>query len=381
MSYTYYRRYQPSRGVQKKPSHFGSFFSLVVFLVLLGLALRACVSVVSQLYSAKENEAILSLTQGSAEVLVWGHQDFTPASDAQIVLMGDEIKTAADGFASLKFMNGTQVLLGPSTHVYLADLDPTHDPALTLKLKQGRVFMQQVPDDKGEIRLKLQTDLFDVLSSKADYLLEFNSGREAIYVLDGEATLNYMDRGGIEEVLVDARTLGSGESSVFDSAKKQTFLSRADVVMTEPAGKEISLDALVQWGQTGSLSFLPVDANPAEELPAVSEEIEEETVVEEEAVSLQIRIVSPQSPFALDGSAIAIEGALVGEAERVTVSWSGSGVAYPLGLFEPGSTQFRYVADANYGNIQPGENKYTIIAYAKDGTASRPITVVINASY
>lgn len=372
MSYTYYRRYQPSRGVQKKPSHFGSFFSLVVFLVLLGLALRACVSVVSQLYSAKENEAILSLTQGSAEVLVWGHQDFTPASDAQIVLMGDEIKTAEDGFAALKFRNGTQVLLGPSTHVYLADLDPAHDPALTLKLKQGRLLMKQVPDDKGEIRLRLQTDLFDILSSKADYLLEFNSGREAIYVLDGEATLNYMDRGGIEEVLVDTRTLGSGEGSVFDSVKKQTFLSRADVVMTEPAGQEILLDTLVQWGQTGSLSFLPVDASPAEELPVASEE---------EELTLQIRIISPQSPFALDGSAIAIEGTLVGEAQRVTVSWSGSGVAYPLGLFEPGSAQFRYVADANYGNVQPGENRYTIIAYAKDGTPSKPVTVVINANY
>jgi len=379
MSYTYYRRYQPTRGVQKKPSHFGSFFSLVVFLVLLGLALRACISVASQFYTAQEDEAILSLSQGSAEVLVWGHDDFTPASDAQIILLGDEVKTGADGFAALKFMNGTEVLLGPSTHVLLADLDPSHDPAMTLQLKEGSVLMKQVPDDQGQTQLKLQTDLFDVLSLKADYLLEFTSTREALHVLAGEATVNYMDRSGSEEVLVDTRVLESQESSVFDPVKKQSFLSRADVVMTEPSNAAVAMQPLVQWAETGHLL---AENTPAQEVALVETEVEEKApAVADEEAALQVRILSPRSPFALQGSAIAIEGALTGEAERVTVSWSGTGTAYPLGLFEPGSSSFRYVADANYGNIQPGENRYTIIAYAKDGTASEPVTVVIQASY
>ena len=379
MSYTYYRRYQPTRGVQKKPSHFGSFFSLVTFLVLVGLALRACISVAGQFYSAKEDEAILSLSQGSAEVLVWGHDSFAPASDAQIVLLGDEVKTAANGFASLKFMNGTEVLLGPSTHVVLADLDPTHDPAMTLQLKEGSALMKQVPDDQGQTQLKLQTDLFDVLSLKADYLLEFNSSREALHVLAGEATVNYMDRSGSEEVLVDTRVLTAQESSVFDPAKKQSFLSRADVTMSEPTTLDLATQPLVQWAQTG---YLLAESAPAQEVALVGTEVEEKApAVAEEEAALQVRILSPSSPFALQGSAVAIEGSLIGEAERVTVSWSGTGTAYPLGLFEPGSSSFRYVADANYGNIKPGENRYTIIAYAKDGTASEPVTVVIQATY
>ena len=55
--------------------------------------------------------------------------------------------------------------------------------------------MKQVPDDKGEIRLRLQTDLLTSFLRRRITCWSSIRVGEAIYVLDGEATLNYMDRG------------------------------------------------------------------------------------------------------------------------------------------------------------------------------------------
>ncbi len=120
----------------------------------------------------------------------------------------------------------------------------------------------------------------------------------------------------------------------------------------------------------------------AEEASADSHE--EEIVQDEPAVStvevLTLTLDSPQSPFTLTGkTGVAIEGhVLVGTADRITVQWSGGGAPYALSMFEPGSSNFRFVADAAYGNLTLGENRYTITAYDADGKASSPLTVVVN---
>ncbi len=79
---------------------------------------------------------------------------------------------------------------------------------------------------------------------------------------------------------------------------------------------------------------------------------------------------------------MAIEGPIVsGTASRVTVTWSGNGQPYSLGLFEPGSATFRYVADTTYQNFSVGENTYTVVAYDAEGNASNSVSLVIQGEF
>ena len=97
---------------------------------------------------------------------------------------------------------------------------------------------------------------------------------------------------------------------------------------------------------------------------------------------MQIRVDSPSSPASIQKDAIAIEGTIVsGSGNTVTVTWDGNNQPYTLGGYAPGDSSFRYVADADYGNLKAGANTYTVIARDAAGNVSNTVTVTINAEY
>ena len=109
---------------------------------------------------------------------------------------------------------------------------------------------------------------------------------------------------------------------------------------------------------------------------------EPEEDLSESSPSLSISVTSPSSGSTIQKDAFAIEGQIVsGTASKVTVTWSGNGEPFVLGLFEPGSSSFRYVADTDYLNLAQGSNTYTIVAYDSAGNASNTISLTITAEY
>ena len=382
MNYTYYRRYRP----RKKQSGFGSFFWLVIFIVVIVLLLKACVSFVSGINEEKRDEAVLSLERGSAEVLLWGQDEWVAVSDSQIILEGDSVRTGVGGYVDLLFHNESVLKLdGGSQVVFSECLTDGENDLIKVELIDGRVWLEQVPKEKGQMEIVVQTDVMNINSMSGEYLASNLVDDEYVYVMDGQATVEFVDRGEgetrLERVVIETVILAEDYKVEMSDAKQRALLARDNVTLSEVVEEDdLDGDEFVAW----SMGRVLVEEVEEEEV-VVEEEEEVEEVVEEEVVveeGLVIGISSPDSPITISEDAIAIEGYVSsGVADEVYVTWSGNGESYKLGLFEAGSDAFRYVADAEYANFSVGENTYTIVAYDVDGNVSNTLTVVITGEF
>lgn len=392
MAYTYYRRYQPTR---RKNSSFKPFFWFVLFLFAVILILRACVSIAGSLLEEKKDEAIFTLYKGEAEVLEWGQSEAESASDAQLILEGDQVSTSAEGWGTLTFYNGTRILMDDSTTLLLSEVHVEEESEkVYLSLIEGRIWIDHNEESDHSLDIQIETAVMNIQSVQGQYLLAHQGKQEALFVEAGPVTVEYMDRSG-EERTIETVVLKGGEMSLLDEATQIALQARENVNLVETAREDLFVDDFVLWA-TGKLALEPEEneetveepeEEPEEELVESEEDLDEESPEqpeeEPEAVSgLVIQISSPSSGASIQKDAIALEGQIVsGTASRVTVTWSGNGVPYDLGFFEPGSTSFRYVADANYANFAQGTNTYTIVAYDENGQPSNTVVLTLYAEF
>lgn len=387
MAYTYYRRYQPMR---RRSSSFKPFFLFVLFLFAALLILRACVSIAGSLLEEKKDEAIFTLYKGEAEVLEWGQSEAKSASDAQLILEGDQVSTSAEGWGILTFYNGTRILMDDSTTLVLSEVNvEAESEKVYLTLKEGRIWIDHDEESDHSLDIQVESSVMNIQSVQGRYLLAHQGKQEALFVEAGPVTVEYMDRSG-EERTIETVVLKGGEMSLLDEATQIALQARENVDLVEAAREDLFVDDFVLWA-TGKTVLDPEETEETEEELVESEVeseeelqiLEEESEEEPEAVSgLVIQISSPSSGESIQKDAIALEGQIVrGTASRVTVTWSGNGVPYDLGFFEPGSSSFRYVADANYANFAQGTNTYTIVAYDENGQPSNTVVLTLYAEF
>lgn len=387
MNYTYYRRYKPS----PRRSSFKSFFWLVVILVIVLLLLKACVSVASSFLKDKQDEANLALNKGSAQVLQWGQTTPETVASAQLFLVGDTVTTGENSIVTLTFTNGSTVVLDSNSKMTFAEatMDDTAE-TLHVDLLAGRAFVKQTPED-GDLTLELHTNVMNISSLSASYLVSNADTKEYVYGFDGEAKVSFVDRSQQDSV-IDTITLEKGKKSVLTADDEKNLLARQSITLIADAGDDLIGDAFVAYNK-GEAAPTDIGVDPA--LPTIeaantdadaSDTVDDPTTETPTPTtpvsSLQISVTSPGLNSTIQKDAIAIEGAIVaGTADHVTITWDGNGTPYTLAGFKAGGSNFRYVADATYKNLKAGVNTYTVIAYAADGTVSNTVTVVITAEF
>lgn len=391
MNYTYYRRYQPSK---RRNSSFKSFFWLVIILVALLLVLRACISVAGSILEEKKDEAALTLHKGSAEILEWGQSKTEEASDAQLILEGDQVNTLADSWATLEFYDGSKVRLDQNTQLVLTEVEIAEESEqVLLELIEGRIWVYHDVENDQPLDIQIKTAVMNIQSVQGQYLVAHQGQQEALFVYEGPVTTEYMERSA-EARVIETVVLSGGEMSLLDEATQAALQAREDVNLVEPVRADMFTDSFVRWSKGEEVVEDESEEEEEEtdeetmdeETPEEEEEVieeEEEPVVEPEATTgLRISIVSPASGSTIQKDAIALEGQITsGTASTVTVTWSGNGVPYTLSSFTAGSGTFRYVADTDYANYAPGSNTYTIVAYDENGKPSNTVVIVLNAEF
>lgn len=395
MNYTYYRRYRPSK---KKTSSFRSFFGLVLFLVVLVLVAKACVSMVGTIMAEKRDEATLTVNEGSAEVTEWGQENSEPASDAQLLLVGDRVKTASGSLVTLQFSDGLEIRLDENTALTFTDakLGETED-LLSIELNEGRAWIVQEGMEDHEVVLEMKTLTMNLSSTQSTYLVANLSTKQYVYPFDGEVHVDFVDRSAGDSV-IEGADLKRGQKAILTEEAQKALLARENIQLVGEAGDDLLMDRFVMWNLGSVETFAdPLDGEgeeenlaeeeetPEEETPdeeEIADETSEEVTEEETSTGLALSVTSPGLNVTIQKDAIAIEGIILsGTANTVTVTWAGNNQPYTLGGFAPGDTSFRYVADASYGNLKAGSNTYTIVATSADGTQSAPVTVTINAEF
>ncbi len=385
MATTYYRRHSHQKASR---SHFGPFLILVLFLLVILSFFHFVFKTWHSYQLGQRDEGVLSVEAGTVEIQEWGQDAFVGTATSQVFLTGDRLRTAEGSYARLHFGQHSEFFLDENSELSFyetTDTDSGHE--LHFELVRGRVAYEFEPSVTDPVFSRFRLGLMELLPLKGDGVLSLNSEVLEARVTQGEAMATYWDRGE-SDVKVDEQWISTGERSRLTPAIQTAFLNREDVSLVESIpSDELIADDFLSWVQGGSVHNSPMISNDpvlAEEASADSHEEELVEKEEEEVVSaietLALMLDSPQSPFSLTGkTGVAIEGHVrAGTAERITVQWSGGGAPYALSMFEPGSSNFRFVADVAYGNLALGENRYTITAYDADGTASSPVTVVVN---
>jgi hypothetical protein len=401
MNYTYYRRYQKPR---RKRTQFKSFFWFVFILVLLAIGISACVRTVNNRAEERRDEAVLSVQRGEVEFLSFGQENWKDAADSQIFLEGDSVRTQEDSWATLEFHNGAQVRLANNTELIFTEvITDGLDDFIVLDLEFGRVWLNQVPKEQGEFTVQIRTDVINMSALSGEALMTNAMNAEGVYVFDGQVSMELVERdsAGGKDSVIERFFLEEGFKTELFVEDVSKLLNRMNITLFEEfTDREFGTSEFLAWnlGETLVGELLDGDEGFEEEIPEEDEEVlEEEDAVEEEEAEepeeiegeeptveevLTISVLSPATGSIIEKDAIAIEGVISsGEASRVSVTWSGSGQAYDLGLFEAGSESFRYVADVEYGNYALGENTYTIVAYDAVGQPSNTVKLTLVAEF
>ncbi len=380
MNYTYYRRYQP----KKKRETFSSFFWLMIFLVISAIFFKSCFTSASNTKNEKRDEAILSIDKGSALVTVWGDDSPGAAANSQMILEGDKIETAENSYATLSFYNGSKITLDQKTTLLFSDVSTEdNNDFLTLELKNGRVFVNQIPNEEGQMTLNVKTDVMKIASVQTQYIASNIPDNEYIYVLNGEANPQMLDK----DVVIENTILKSGQKIAMPDSKQTSLLARESVTLVENSTDDLLGDVFYTWTlvkagvlQTSGTSEVNDELITIVETPV---EIVEPVASTGEVLSgLVISVSSPISPATIEKNGLAIEGEIVnGTADKVTVTWDGNNSPYTLQGFKSGGSSFRFVATAEYKNLKVGDNTYTVIAYDAAGKVSNTVVVKVNASF
>lgn len=383
MNYTYYRRYRPK---QKRES-FKPFFWLIIFLILSVFVFKACFSFVANRAEERRDEAILSVNKGEAEIVVFGSDEAEEATTSQIILEGDKVRSLDDSYVTLDFYNGTKVKLDQNTTLSFSDVESegTTD-FIVLDLIEGRVWVDEVPSEDGQLELKVKTDVMNLISVEGKYLASNIPDDEYVYVFEDRINAELVDRSAGNDVVIENVMLSPNQKIMMPDSKQIELLERQPITLAEDSTDELLTDDFFKWN-SGSLSLVAeakTEDEEEDEESSTGEVTEDdiELVVEEETATgstFKIKITSPDLNTTIHKDAIAIEGEVVsGEGTKVTVTWDGSGAPYTLAGFGPGDTSFRYVADIEYKNLKEGVNVYTITAYDAAGNPSNTATVTIN---
>ncbi len=384
MNYTYYRRYRSTPRPGGK-SHFKGFFSIVIILVALVFLLKACVSVLMDITADRKDEAVLTMQGGSAQIHVWGESKPQVASEAQVLHVEDAVETDSDSLATLTLYNGSELRLDSNTKLTLSAYQEATDgetelsESLTLTLETGRVWLHQVAGDDSGLEIHLLSPTMNLISMEGDHLMEVDASQEQVWSQSGNVQIDLVQRGD-EEAVIESHSLQNGEVLTLTAADRLALLKRENIDLQKQSFDEVlAWDSFIRWNLGEESQPVSIVEELEEILP--TEELAEASAPEE-VLGLSYHVSSPSSGSKIEKSAIAIEGQIdSGTASKVMVTWSGTGQAYALSAFQPGSTTFRYVADVSYGNFAPGENTYTIVAYDENGVAGPPIYVKITGVF
>lgn len=140
-----------------------------------------------------------------------------------------------------------------------------------------------------------------------------------------------------------------------------------------PGENKYSVIAVSRDGKKSAPAEVSVFYEGAGATPVSSSEPTIETSVDEfkAPVITSPAILSLDEPYQTSGDVVTISGIVDPKTNTVEVN------GFKLQKFEPGQTEFRYIANARYGNMKEGENLYEVVALGPDGKkASTTIKVV-----
>lgn len=123
-------------------------------------------------------------------------------------------------------------------------------------------------------------------------------------------------------------------------------------------------------GNRSAPDEITITYDPDGESADEEEEEDEDVTVEGDLTAPEVSTYNGSNSSTVSSSTVTILGSVSGAAKVVVGG-------YELSQFKPGDTQWKYVASEALGNLEPGENEFTVYALDADGNKSSVTTFTV----
>lgn len=343
---------------------------------------------------ALENKAAVKIVAGTADMKIWGVEQWIKAFDGSVLNEGDEIRTGLDSRATLSLYNGSVIRLNSDTRIELTKLKSRNgqDEAAFI-LHSGELWIKRSSDKSIRTAFEVATSHLNAQSMGTIFNVLEKNKTESVRVMDGKVKVavkvgDESQMRTVEEIeVVFGQEITIGNQEIADmQARKPIFLlallsdnfrdtewykwnRKQDSVETETVA--VSEDAQKQ--KTSQLAEIIADQQ--------QKKTEEDQQIEEvKAVLTSPEILTPkENERTTKKGEVLISGTASSAAQKIEVTTyvGNKPESYILQKYAAGSGKWTYLAASGYGNLVAGNNKYSIVAIGKDGERSDPNEIEI----
>jgi len=370
-----------------------------------------------------KKSAYLHILSGSAKMKTWGTNDFFSITSDPVIMQGDEVQSSSDGKFIVEFFDGTLLRMDGNTSLVFTSIDSGSDPAITLQLGSGKIWVNKVYRDTAKTLVTINTKSLGVVSSKGNIFEVENVGTdEVVRVFSGDGKdidINVMDKDG--KKVVETDTLGVGQeifitpaalekywayqspsviNAISDEFKATDFYLWNEYEDKSPTKFEKSMDGdkfikvepqVVPVTTEGDVSaeVVPADGTTPTDTktPDVAAKTDGTVTPKDVTATAQdpkLAVPKLAAPTLLSVGGITKPGAdgryvvsanpaiLKGEVPTGTVKVTVND--FELKKFQAGTKSWTYYANADYGFMKEGENIYQVYAIDDKGNKSEVLT-------
>lgn len=385
MNYYQYKRRAP----RFKATDFIKPFLVIV--VFIGVIIAAWHFLGSALIGGGDTlsseKVFLDIETGSAKAMTSSDNEWKNVPTGIYLYEGEKLKTQSDGRVTLKFFEKDTVRLDKSTEVEFASLmRDTVGGQAKIVLADGKLWVIVDKNGSSISEFTIDTGLLKMKSSGGTFAVTHPG---MLYVLDGSVKVDIMHGKDV----VKSSTIGVGQELIIDEAIAADLsedLTKEVIFAIDDAFKSSNW---YRWNQQqeGAVELededMPLDDEDSTDEVTEDEETtdNEEEVLDEEEDEEEADPDDTEAPTipqietpGNNGDTVTLED--VKQDIKGSVSIDTAVVIvndYRLTRYVPGSKEFRYTANIDFGNLEVGENEYEVIAEDKNGNQSEAATITL----
>lgn len=373
------------------------FVSLIIVGLIVVLVFQIVTYYQTKRNQALENKVAVKVVSGTADMKIWGVEQWVRAFDGSILNEGDIIKTGPASRVILSLQNGSVIRLDSETEIDFAQLKTKDgkDEAV-VNLKNGEIWLKRSDNEGIRSAFSVLTENLEV-KSIGSVLNVSKTAEQAVRVLNGKVTAvikvkDLQSENGTEMRAADSTEIVFGQELVLGKQDIADLENRKTIDLLALLSDDFRDTEWYKWNRKEDASALPAvtvaDAVGNQSQTALSEIIESkanEPVIETppqevwRAPEIPEVLTPKENERVTKKGEVLISGTVgldIGKVE-VTRYVGDKAESYILQKFVPFSGKWSYLAAAFYGNLVAGENRFTVVAIGKDGKKSEPAEIVI----
>lgn len=385
MYHTYYQK------PRAKGGYLLPFLSLIIVGLIVVLVFQIVTYFQQKRMQALENKAAVKIVAGTAEMKIWGVEQWVKAFDNSILNEGDIIRTGRSSRAVLSLQNGSLVRLDKETEIEFIELK-TKDgkDEASIYLRQGEIWLKRASDEGVRTAFEVLTENLELKSLGAVFDVA-KTNTQAARVISGKVSAlikvkDLQSSDGAEMRPADTAEIVFGQEIVLGQREIADLENRKTLDLLALLSDDFRDTDWYKWNRKEDSELMP----PVTVADAVESNVSTsvaEVLTEEEAPPQEVAAV-PSAPIILTPAEnkrttrkgeVLISGTVDNSALKVEITTyiSGKAEPYVLQKYVPFSGKWSYIAALLYGNLVPGENRFTVVAINRDGKKSDSAEITI----